>query len=293
MISASASGKLFLFGEHAVVYGYPAIVLSLDKKITVNVERTLGDRDLIFVSKDTNDRLIKKSLEIFREEATKALGGGSNLKIISKADFSDKLGLGSSSAVVVATIKALSKLYDMNLSNKEIFDLSYRVILSVQPGNSGADIAAAIYGGIIYYQKPGKINLMSGVSLPLIIAYSGEKAQSGKQIEKVRRLYLSKTKETRQIFEDIALIVNEAEKSIKDKDFVYLGKLMMKNHKLLKQLNISTKKLDSLVDVAAAAGAYGAKLSGAGGGDCIIALAAENKRQQVCQKINEVGGIIL
>ena len=134
---------------------------------------------------------------------------------------------------------------------------------------------------------------MSGVSLPLIIAYSGEKAQSGKQIEKVRRLYLSKTKETRQIFEDIALIVNEAEKSIKDKDFVYLGKLMMKNHKLLKQLNISTKKLDSLVDVAAAAGAYGAKLSGAGGGDCIIALAAENKRQQVCQKINEVGGIIL
>jgi len=283
MISASASGKLFLFGEHAVVYGYPAIVLSLDKKITVNVERTLVDRDLIFVSKDTNDRLIKKTLEIFREVATKASGGGSNLKIISKADFSDKLGLGSSSAVVVATIKALSKFYDLNLSNKEIFDLSYKAILSTQPGN----------GGIIYYQKPGKINLMSGVSLPLIIAYSGEKAESGKQIEKVRRLYLSKTKETRQIFEDIALIVNEAEKSIKDKDFVYLGKLMMKNHKLLKQLNISTKKLDSLVDVAAAAGAYGAKLSGAGGGDCIIALAAENKRQQVCQKINEVGGIIL
>ncbi|OGK20137.1 mevalonate kinase [Candidatus Roizmanbacteria bacterium RIFCSPHIGHO2_02_FULL_37_13b] len=289
MISSSAPGKLVVFGEHAVVFGYPCIVMAIDKKISISIEKSEADRDEIVLPENIDNYLIKKTLEIFRNK----FRTNKFLRIISKSEFSEKLGLGSSSASVVAMIRALSKFYNLHLSSSDIFELSHRAVLSVQPDNSGTDIAAAVYGGILYYQKPGQIKIISHGRLPLIVAYSGQKAKSADMIKQVKSLFKRRRKTLLQLFIKMENIVNEATDAIEKNNFIKLGELMNINHQLLKDLNVSTTKLDKMVEAAISSGAWGAKLSGAGGGDCIIVLVSDSKKDDVCKSIKKVGGKII
>ncbi|EKE14253.1 MAG: hypothetical protein ACD_12C00604G0006 [uncultured bacterium] len=287
-IKTSAPGKLMLFGEHAVVYGYPCIVTTVESRIYVEVEKS--EQFKIDAPQVKDLRFVEKTVELFCDKYKV----NNKLLVKTYSDFSSKYGFGSSSAVTVATILALSKLYKIDITKKDIFNLGHKVVLNIQGVGSGFDIAAATYGGALYFVTDGKIIEQLNVKdMHLVIGYSGVKADTTAIVKNLEfRIHNSESK-YRKIFEKIGKIVEEAKISLVNSDWRKTGELMNQNHKILQELGVSTEKLDKMCQAAVVAGAFGAKLSGAGGGDCMIALVPENIIKKVESSIIEIGGEIL
>lgn len=280
-VKASAPGKLMLFGEHAVVYNYPCIVTTVSSKIHVEIEENSGPLKIVAPQVKDN-RFVERTVKLFCEKYSV----DSKLLIKTYSDFSSQYGFGSSSAVTVATILALSRFYEIKILKKEIFELGYKVTLSIQGVGSGFDIAAATFGGTLYFVTGGKvIEPLIIKNLNLIVGYSGTKANTAKLVKNLKPDF--------KIFEDIKRIVIEAKVSLINSDWKKTGELMNQNHKLLQALGVSTEKLNRMCLAANDSGAFGAKLSGAGGGDCMIALTADKKRKDVESAIIKAGGEIL
>lgn len=307
-IIVSAPGKLMLFGEHAVVYGHPCLVTAVNQRMYVRVE-ILDEEQFQLDAKDVKIKNYKKYLsqlgkgEIpdaakFVEVAVKnfyekfRLRNG--IKVTTYSEFSFQIGFGSSSAITVCIIKALAELFNIKLSNKEFFDFSYRVVLDIQGKGSGFDIAAAIYGGTLYFQSGGKIiHPLAIHSLPLIVGYSGIKADTVSLINRVRDKFAKNNKRFQEVCAEIEIIVRRSRQEIERANWKIVGELMNRNQKLLSELGISTSKLDDMIAAAISHGAYGAKISGAGGGDCMIALASEDNIKSVERAITRAGGRII
>ena len=287
-ITTSAPGKLLLLGDHAVVYGYPCLVTAVDYRVFVEVSES--DRDEFILPYNNGEHFITSSLSLFRERHK------SNRSVCVKtwASYKESYGLGSSSAVTVAFVKALSELFAIKLSNQALFDLCYQVVLRVQEVGSGFDIAAAIYGNTLYFVTAGKIIKPLKVdSLPLIVAYSGIKADTAILVKQVKKLREEKPTMVNDVYTQSASLVEKGKDSLLVNDYKTFGRLMNENHTVLRQLKVSTPKLDELVETSTKAGAYGAKLSGAGGGDCMIALAPEEKRIEVEKALGHAGATVL
>jgi len=217
-----------------------------------------------------------------------------SVRIKTQGDFSHQVGLGSSSAVTVATVQALNQLFHTNLDKKQVFNMCYSVTLAIQGVGSGFDIAAAVYGGIQYYVTGGAmIEPIHINNLPLIVGYSGIKADTPFYIRKVAEAFKYKKEELNSIFSSITSLVEKAKIGLETSDFEKTGIYMTQNHILLQKLGVSIPKLDEMVRVANEAGAWGAKLSGAGGGDCMIALVSNEKKNDVIRAIEKVGGEII
>jgi mevalonate kinase len=296
-----------LFGEHAVVHNRPCLVTAVDSRMKVclkklkdkkikilapevsvfNYERKMADK---FDNNQKGVCFIESAIKVFRKKYPLDFG----LDIQVKNGFSCKYGLGSSSAVTVCVIKGLAELYKIKLAKKEIFDLAYKAILDIQGVGSGFDVACAIWGGTIFFVTGGKkIKPLKVKKLPLVIAYTGIKADTPAMIRKIDDLRFRNYEFVEEIFNKIEKIVLEARKILEKgeiEDIRKLGELMNKNQNLLVKLGVSSPKIDCLVKSALKAGAYGAKLSGAGGGDCIIALASQKKRHLVEQALVKTGG---
>jgi len=168
------------------------------------------------------------------------------------------------------------------------------LICAIPGVGSGFDIAAAVYGGTQYYVTGGKIiEPVNLASLPLVVGYSGIKADTPYYIRKVAEAFKYKKEELHDIFLSITDLVEEAKLGLQKEDFSQVGLCMTQNHSLLQKLGVSIPKLDEMVLAANASGAWGAKLSGAGGGDCMIALVSEDKRNDVIRAIEKVGGEVI
>ena len=308
MITVSAPGKLMLFGEHAAVYGHPCIVTAVDERMYATIE-LLDSQDFELQAPDVKVVDYKKPIaelgdgEIpkgakFVEIAVKNFFEKYNLsqgiKVTTRSDFSSEFGFGSSSASTVCVIKALSEIFDLKLYNKEIFDLSCKTVLDIQGKGSGFDVAAAVYGGTLYFFTGGKvIEPLHVTSLPLIVGYSGVKADTVTLINSVKELSTSNPQLVEGIYNSIEIITESAKKELLSQDFEKVGELMSENQKLLVSLGASIPKIDDMILGATENGAFGAKLSGAGGGDCIIALSPSEKIDSVNNGITNAGGKIL
>lgn len=307
-VTVSAPGKLMLLGEHAVVYNRPCLVTAVDQRMYLTAELLEAEEFQLNAPDVQVENYKKKIKDIGKGEIPKGakfieiairnfsekypIRGG--LRITTKSEFSSSFGFGSSSASTVCIIKALSELFDLGLSKKEIFDIAYKTVLDVQRKGSGFDIAAAVYGGTLYFLTGGKaIEPLSIKSLPLIVGYSGIKADTVTLIDKVKKEFSNKPEELDSIYNSITVFVEKAKDSIRDKNWKSLGDLMNNNQSLLKKLGVSIEKLDNMIQSSISAGGYGAKLSGAGGGDCMIAICSDEKKEKVEKAIEEVGGEIL
>lgn len=316
-ITVSAPGKLMLLGEHAIVYGRPCIVTAVNQRIKatvallnepvfqldapqVQISRYQKPMDQVGVGDIPKGA---KFVEIAAKNFAEKYSFSGGLNITTSSEFSSQFGFGSSSASAVCVIKALSELTNTKLDNKRslrsndlrtIFDLAYKTVLDIQGKGSGFDVAAAVYGGTLYFLTGGKeIEQINIDSLPLIVGYSGIKADTVTLINQV----LEKTKEEPAVidglYDKIGKLVEQAKIALLGKDWNKLGELMNQNQKLLEELGVSIKKLDDMILAAREAGAYGAKLSGAGGGDCIIAIAPEDKIAAVKDGIIKVSGQVI
>lgn len=307
-ILASAPGKLMLLGEHAVVYGYPCMVTAVDQRMEVMVGKNgkntfrlqAPDLGLSAYSKTIAD-LGKKELpkevqfvEILYKRFLDEYPQKEGIDVTTRSEFSSKFGFGSSSAVTVAFAKALTELYGQHLSKKKLFDLCYQTVLEVQGVGSGFDIASAIWGGTIYYVPPAKVvRAMKMGGEWIVVGYTGIKADTPTLVRMVEQLKERNEVAVGMVFGEIGKLVDKAEAAIKRGDGVKLGKLMEINHKLLQSLNVSGIELERLIRAAKKNGAYGAKLSGAGGGDCMLAVVSEQLRKKVEKAIERAGGEVM
>lgn len=307
-IIASAPGKLMLFGDHAVVYGCPAIVTAVDQRIYVTVRKNgvdafqleapdLGLRSYTKVIKDLGKKELPKAvsfMEMLYKRFLDRYPQSEGIVVTTRSDFSSTFGFGSSSAVTVAFAKALTSLYEISVSNHELFELCYQAVLDVQGVGSGFDIASAIWGGTIYYVKPAKVVTPIDIDhCPLIVGYTGIKADTPTLVRMVETLKKEHPELVDDIFSQIHVIVDQAKFALESRDWALLGELMTQNQLLLQKLQVSSIKLDQLIEAANQAGALGGKLSGAGGGDCMLATVTDDNRQVVQTALTEVGATIM
>lgn len=304
-ITASAPGKLMLYGDHAVVYGKPCIVTAVDQRIYVTVH--LNEKKGFHL--DAPDLgvsgYIKDQKKLGKDEIPKAVAfiehcykrflekypQSQGISVTTKSDFSSLFGFGSSSAVTVAFAKALTTLYEIELSNKELFDVCYQAVIDVQGVGSGFDIAAAIWGGTIYYVTPAKIvKPLTCHELPLVVGYTGIKADTTTLVRMVESLKQQEPRRIEHIFDQISNIVDTAFQAMNENDWEKAGELMNQNQELLRELQVSSVKIEQLITAAQQAGAYGAKLSGAGGGDCIIAICEKESMQHIGKAVENADG---
>lgn len=315
-VTASAPGKLMVGGDHAVVYGYPCLVIAVDQRVQVTVSTRLDEpafylyapelgleayhksyRELGSGKIPVAARFIEQLINIIKQEYPDLPG----LDITTHSQFSCQVGFGSSSAVTVATGKAISIVCDLGWSDFELFDRCYRAVLAVQGVGSGFDIAAAIWGQLLRYArpnqqnptKPGELVLVAQESPPFIVGYTGIKADTPTIIREVALLKQQQPALVQAVFETLTNQVQAAETAIQTKNWSKLGECLNNSQAALNQLGVSSPELDALIGAALKAGAYGAKLSGAGRGDCMIAVVEKSKRQQVAAAITQAGGQVL
>jgi len=307
MIKVSAPGKLMLFGEHAVVYNRPCLVTSVEHRMAVQLKKREDNRIILnapevglkdyslFIddlekSHSKGARFVLQAIFNFSKKYRMKTG----LEIETRSEFSSKFGLGSSSAITVSTLKGLAELFGIKMEKKELFDLAYQTVLDIQGVGSGFDVASAAYGGILYFLTGGKIIEEIKVDkLPIIVGYTGIKADTPTLIRMVSNKLSQEPRKINKIFDEIEKIVDLAKIEIENQGWEKVGKLMNQNQELLRELGVSSKELENLIRASLKAGAFGAKLSGAGGGDCMIAIANKDNFNKINKAIEKAGGKII
>lgn len=303
-LTVSAPAKLFLLGDHAVVYEGACIITAVSARLYATLTRTqdatltlhapdvgLGTYQKpmteIFASleKTGNSRFVESCLAVFNERYPISDG----LYITTRTEFNTELGIGSSSAVVAATLFGLAQLYEVELTHAELLELGIEAIQRVQNLGSGADLAAAIYGGTIYYvnRSPRTVTPLPIDNLPIFAAWSGSKVSTVNLVKEVGKLYKRRPTVVPAIIETMLNIVEAGKTAFGERDWETVGELMNIQHGLLHALGVDTASLSHIVFAAQAAGALGAKLSGAGGGDCAVILTSPDDYASVQEKLQE------
>src|SRR3989344_5012550 len=214
-ITTSSPGKLMLFGEHAVVYNRPCVVTAVDTRLCLGVE--LVDGKVGVEARDVSDtRFVDAAFSNFVEKYPV----NSGVRVTTVSGFSSQFGFGSSSASTVCVLKALSELTGKKLQNKSLFDLAYKTVLDVQGKGSGFDVAAAIYGGTLYFVTGGKvIEPLKIKNMPLVIGYTGVKADTVSIMNEVSAKMKAQPERVKRIYDAIAKLVNEAKPKMIEGDW--------------------------------------------------------------------------
>ncbi|MBS7628144.1 mevalonate kinase [Candidatus Bathyarchaeota archaeon] len=291
---ASAPGKVILLGEHFVVFGKPALVMALDRRARVRVKLLELQADNIKVHSLNIPNASPAELQPIKEAAIKAmefLGLRKGLEITVNSDIPISAGLGSSAAVSVATIAAVGGLFGVRFTKEDLCRLALEAERLVHKNPSGIDPTIATYGGILLFEKgkppePVKLDL----DFQLIIGNTGIARSTGEMVAKVGLLQLYYPEIFESLLEGVHRLVLEALEALRASDLEGLGRLFNVNHGLLSAIGVSDISLERLVYAARAAGAFGAKLTGGGGGGCMIALAEAGRLDQVVQAIRKAGG---
>jgi len=305
---ASAPAKVILLGEHFVVHGAPAIVLAIDKRATAQAQLR-RDKQIFISSKAISSsgyfsngkfhvqeggKQAKTKLEPIYKLARNLLNlskkdVGINLKIDSSIPVA--AGLGSSAAVAVASAASLNHLLDAGLTKDDIFTMAFEAEKIIHGNPSGVDPAISTYGGVILYRRGEKIRKLDvAVDLPLVIGDTKIERSTGKMVTHVGDLVNRYPVISDKIIQAGEAVVNRSIQALEHSDLETLGEMMNLNHALLCAIGVSNEQLDRLVYAARKAGALGAKLTGAGGGGCMVALAYPENLDAVAEAINQSGG---
>ncbi len=282
MTTASAPGKIILFGEHAVVSGVTALGGAIDLRAKVAVHDEPGR--VVIKTEELTLRGFSLDLTTGQLTSTQAAHATRyisavlrefdvrNVQICIHSSLPLAGGLGSSAAIVVAAVAAISQHHGLGLSLKEIATISHRLEKKVQQGlGSPMDTALATYGG--YLQISRDIQLLDLPLLEMVVGYTKIPHDTKSEVAKVQDLKKRYFDLVDPIFQAIGAISEHAIPLIREQNMEELGRLMNVNHGLLEALGVSSRELDELVYAArGAGGALGAKLTGAGGGGCMVAL---------------------
>ncbi|HEY66916.1 MAG TPA: mevalonate kinase [Thermoflexia bacterium] len=299
-IRSSAPGKVILFGEHAVVYGRPAIAVPVTQvRATATVKPASPGSGLTIVASDLGKstslataprdeplaataRLTLAHVSVPEPDAT--LTVSSTIPIAS--------GLGSGAAVSTALVRALAGFLGCTLEPAEVSALVFEVEKIHHGTPSGIDNTVVAYEQPVYFVRGHPVERLTvGAPFTLLIGDTGIPSPTKKIVGRVRQGWQREPARYDALFDQMGDIADEARRMIETGNVGALGSLMDENHELLVELGVSSSKLDDLVETARFAGALGAKLSGAGRGGNMIALVEEDLTEEVEEALRETGAV--
>ena len=279
MTSAAATGiaygKLILLGEHAVVYGTPALVLGigLEVRATASVHAD-GPTQLRLLERscqpdiDSADALARAFAALLGEG-----GAPAGVQLTVEAELPPGMGLGFSGAAAVAIARALEGLAgEVDPARVRERATAWERVYHGNP--SGVDVAAAMHGGCIRYVRGEPIqHVRVGDPMVLCVGLTGVSGSTRDMVAGVARIRQTDPALHQKSIDAIAAVVDNGISALEAGDLPALGELMNLNQMLLAGLMVSTHTLEQLCATARDAGALGAKLTGGGGGGAMVALA--------------------
>jgi mevalonate kinase len=308
MITSSAPGKIILFGEHAVVYGRPALAVPVTQvQATVAVSDSAADSRIGADSRKTDIWIDAPDIDLHAplsglspdqplaaaaRAVLSALGVDRPpaLTVRVSSTIPVASGLGSGAAVTVALVRSLSAFLGRPLADEQVNALAFDIEKLHHGTPSGIDNTVITYARPVYFVKGQPIEtLRVGEAFTLVIGDTGISAPTRESVGDVRKLWQVKPDRFEVIFDRIGAIADRARQAIEAGDAAALGPLMDENHALLDQLTVSSPELDRLVAAARGSGALGAKLSGGGRGGNMIALVRPQDVEPVSLALQAAG----
>ncbi|VDG76898.1 mevalonate kinase [Actinobaculum suis] len=272
-----AHGKVILFGEHAVVYGAPAI------SFPVGVLPVIANASLVVGESTLESELYRGPVAqaparlapvlAAIDAALDAAAPGLGAKVAIYSDIPYERGLGSSAAISSAVIEAICRAAGHHLSREERFDLTQTAERVAHGHPSGMDAHAVTANSVIKFEKPVVTPVAVGAPFYFVIADSGLKGSTRQAVNEVRMLRETSPHYAIPRITELGNIAERAESYFRNGRAVTMGLAMWRAHSLLKDIGVSSQSLDTLVAAAHQAGALGAKLTGGGIGGCVVALA--------------------
>jgi len=285
-------GKIILLGEHAVVYGYPALAAALDRGVTLAPVPTPAGGPLRLDIRTWNlsvragdDHPAAHSLVAIAD----ALGAGRpTLSLIGDAQIPHGAGLGSSAALAVAVARAVLTYRKQPIDVATLTHAAGASEALVHGKPSGVDVALAIAGGTgVFRRSTGLIRLGNVPALRVLVGASGAPRSTAVMVERVAEATSSRADDAR--LRELGGLTDTGTVALLASDGAALGTAMNRAHALLADLGVSTPQLDALCAAARAAGAQGAKLTGAGGGGAVIAIAPRDRESAVLAAWKQAG----
>lgn len=283
VVAVHARGKIILTGEHAVVYERPALAVSMEPGLEATAWSTDdGEIALTIEGRDTDTETAARTAEaaaILRERA----GPGPGVRVRARAHMPLGAGLGGSAAVAVLLVRALAAARGAAWSDETVREHAHALEVFFHGRSSGLDDTVCTFGGTIWFSRAGTAAAPPGTPLtaravrlaasppPLVVAVTPGTRSTRAMVERVRDRRIADPDGTNALFDAVAACTGDAVNALLAADDRALGAVLNRNHALLCELGVSTPALDRAVAVARAAGAYGAKLTGAGGGGSVVA----------------------
>ncbi len=295
---ASAPGKTILFGEHFVVRGEPAVAVAVG--LRARVEAEIGGDAVVVESKNLG---LRESfplhgggegplypVAVAAREGLRAANADTGVRVVVDSQIPPAAGMGSSAAVAVATVAAVAAAAGAEVEAEEVSRLAYRAEEVVHGKPSGIDNTVSAMGGAILYVKgEGARRLDIDFSpVELVLADTGIPRNTGAMVRRVLSLAERHPEVFSAIYRAAGLLARRAAELMEAGEFEAVGELMNVNHGLLSSIGVSRYEIERLVYAARRHGAFGAKLTGAGGGGFIVALAPRGVGRRIAEALGDV-----
>ena len=304
-ISSHTPGKAILFGEHAVVYGQPAIAVPVNQLkattyILANPNGKPGEVSIeapdIGMTEMLSDLDEGHPFKTAINETQKVLKikhiPACKIRIVSSIPIAS--GLGSGAAIAISLIRAIAKFLGQDLMDSDVNAIAFEVDKYFHGNPSGIDNTVITYEQPIYFIKENPFEIIKPFCpFNLVIADTGIKSSTREMVNGVRQRWSSDSRKYEGLFTEIGSFTTEAKISIENGDYQNLGSLMSQNQEILRKIEVSHPVLDNLIDISVKSGALGAKLSGAGGGGNIIALADEDHIEEIISNLKNAGALMV
>lgn len=299
MGEGSGFGKVILFNEHFVVYNIPAIASAIGSKTIARVDAYQGKGWSIDderpetpgykkEKKDHQDDSIKRILEAAGIDVNQT-----PINIYLGGDLKAASGVGASAASCAAIARALSHQFNLGFSDERINEIAYEGEKGYHGTPSGIDNTAATYGGLIWFQR-GEPSVMERLKLKepveIVMGNTGVVANTKAAVAGVKERKEKEPERYNKIFAEAEELAQKARSALETYELETVGQYMNRNHELLQAIEVSSKDLDFLVELAREKGALGAKMTGGGLGGYMVALTPGKEAQEEVAKAMEKEG---
>ncbi len=305
MGKGSGFGKTILFGEHFVVHGVAGIASAVDSVADAEVKIVQNGINITDERTGAKGYAEKKKLQQLESIERMLIAMNMDSKKVAidiwlGGDLPGFSGLGASAASSVAIARAIAQEFKLDLSDEKINNIAYEAEKAYAGNPSGIDNTTATFGGLIWFKK----NLITGLNeieqlkisepVEIVIANTGIVANTKAMVAGVAQRKEKNPQKYDVIFKQAEELAIKGKLALQLFDLRKVGLLMNENHHLLQEIEVSSKELDFLVELAIKKGAIGAKMTGGGGGGCILALTPGKVLQEkVARAIENEGNEVL
>jgi len=305
MSVGTAPSKVILLGEHAVVYGSPAMAVPVSSvraraevsELGVDEPSVIHALDLgrtipmgRLATQSTDDGLVVAFHNALQLAALEPEQAHLSVRVHSRIPVAR--GMGSGAAVAAAIIRAVAAHYGVSVSPDRLSELVFESEKIYHGHPSGIYNSVVAYEAPVYFAKGQPIEVLSPrMPLVLLIGDTGAPSSTREAVDQVRQGYKDSPEHYEALFGRIAECVEIARSALEQGNLEEIGDAMRTNQALLRELQVSHPALEELISAAEQAGALGAKLSGAGRGGCMIALVDPANRQPVESALSSAGAV--